>query len=107
MARLARLHLDDAEAEAMRDELGRVLDHVASLQAIDVEGVEPLTHPRPMAHRLADDVVEPSPTMDGLLIAGPDSAPQRDGLHIAVPPPLPPADQPDRDAGQQRGVDRP
>lgn len=44
LARLARLHLTDDEVEAYRQELTRVLEYVAQLNAVNVEGLEPTTH---------------------------------------------------------------
>jgi aspartyl-tRNA(Asn)/glutamyl-tRNA(Gln) amidotransferase subunit C len=44
VARLARLHLDEPEVQRMARELSAVLDHVAKIGELDLEGVEPTAH---------------------------------------------------------------
>jgi aspartyl-tRNA(Asn)/glutamyl-tRNA(Gln) amidotransferase subunit C len=44
VARLARLQLSDAEIEPMARELSAVLDHVAKIGELDLEGVPATTH---------------------------------------------------------------
>ena len=44
VARLARLQLADEEVEPMARELSAVLDHVAKISELDLDGVEPTTH---------------------------------------------------------------
>lgn len=44
IARLARLTLDEAEQAAYTQELNAILGYARQLMAIDVSGVEPLTH---------------------------------------------------------------
>src|SRR5690349_7509838 len=44
VARLARLELDESEVETISAELSKVLDHVASISELDLDGVEPTTH---------------------------------------------------------------
>ena len=44
VARLARLRLDDAEMEALRHDLERILDDFSALAGVDVTGVEPTAH---------------------------------------------------------------
>ena len=43
VARLARIAIDDGEAERLRDGLNGILGFVEQLQQVDVEGVEPMT----------------------------------------------------------------
>lgn len=61
VARLARLHLEESEVDAFRPQLAGVLDHVASLESVDTDGVEPMAHPLDLVNRLAAD--EPGETM--------------------------------------------
>ncbi|HWS76472.1 MAG TPA: Asp-tRNA(Asn)/Glu-tRNA(Gln) amidotransferase subunit GatC [Quisquiliibacterium sp.] len=59
IARLARLALSEDEAATTQAQLGSVFGLIERLQAVDTEGVEPMTHPQPMALRLrADEVTE-------------------------------------------------
>lgn len=44
VARLARLRLDEAEMEALRHDLERILDDFSALAGVDVTGVEPTAH---------------------------------------------------------------
>ncbi len=60
-AHLARLGLNDDEAERYVDDLSRILDMVDRLQAVDTQGVAPLAHPLDTTQRLrADEVTEPN-----------------------------------------------
>lgn len=43
VAKLARIAVSDTEAETMQGELNEILEWVEQLQAVDVEGVEPMT----------------------------------------------------------------
>ncbi len=60
IAHLARLALSDAEIEGLRTELSAILTHMDALGAVDVDGVEPMTHPVPIEHPLRPDHIEPS-----------------------------------------------
>lgn len=81
VAKLARLHLSDAEAAAMTEKLGQVLGYVGMLQELDVEGVEPLTHALDQINVFREDKAEPGLTPQEAL----RNAPDRDGDYFAVP----------------------
>ena len=61
IANLARLHLQAAEAERMREQINGFFSIVEAMQAVDTTGVEPLAHPvaaiQEVQLRLRDDVV--------------------------------------------------
>jgi aspartyl-tRNA(Asn)/glutamyl-tRNA(Gln) amidotransferase subunit C len=57
VARLARIHVSDAEAEALRGDLNTILGWVEQLNEVDVTGVEPMTSVIPMAMKKRDDEV--------------------------------------------------
>ncbi|WP_192036560.1 Asp-tRNA(Asn)/Glu-tRNA(Gln) amidotransferase subunit GatC [Halomonas sp. YLGW01] len=58
-AHLARLGLDETEANRYVDDLTRILKMVDQLQAVDTDGVAPLAHPLDATQRLrADEVTE-------------------------------------------------
>jgi aspartyl-tRNA(Asn)/glutamyl-tRNA(Gln) amidotransferase subunit C len=61
VASLARLRLEEAEIPPMRAQLAGILDHVRHLEALDVEGVEPMAHPLDLVNRFGED--EPGPVM--------------------------------------------
>lgn len=59
-AHLARLGLNDDEAARYVDDLNRILKMADRLQAVETEGVAPLSHPLDATQRLrADEVTEP------------------------------------------------
>ena len=60
IANLARLELQPAEAEHMREQINGFFSIVEAMQAVDTTGVQPLAHPvaaiQDIALRLRDDV---------------------------------------------------
>ncbi len=61
VARLARLEFSDEEVELMAGELSSVLDHVARIGELDLDGVLPTTHVVELSGRLRAD--EPRPCL--------------------------------------------
>ena len=61
IANLARLQLQPAEAERMREQINGFFSIVEAMQAVDTTGIEPLAHPvaaiQEVQLRLRDDVV--------------------------------------------------
>jgi aspartyl-tRNA(Asn)/glutamyl-tRNA(Gln) amidotransferase subunit C len=56
-ARLARIAIDDAEADAVLEQLTRIFGMIEEMQAVDVSGVEPLAHAQDVMLRLREDCV--------------------------------------------------
>ncbi|MBL8509448.1 Asp-tRNA(Asn)/Glu-tRNA(Gln) amidotransferase subunit GatC [Chitinimonas sp. JJ19] len=56
IARLARLQVNDTEVAEVEQKLNGILGLIEQLQAIDTEGVEPMSHARDVALRLREDV---------------------------------------------------
>ena len=81
VANLARIHLSDEEKRVYVAQLGKVLDHFARLDELDVSNVEPTAHAAPVYNVWREDV--PGPTMspaDAVM-----NAPvKRDG-HVVMP----------------------
>ena len=71
IARLARIAVSDAEAEAMVSELNNILGWVEQLGEVDVTGVEPMTAVIPNQLRLRDDVVTDGDVRDKVLANAP------------------------------------
>ncbi len=75
VAHLARLELTDDEVRTYSSQLGRILEYVQSLQAVDVSGVVPLISPADEADGegtlLREDDREPS--CEGILDCAPDT----------------------------------
>ncbi len=78
---LARLDLGEEETAAMSDQLTRILDYVAQLEALDTTGVEPTTHPVTLGEAFRDDAVRPSLPTEAALA----NAPATDGASFIVP----------------------
>jgi aspartyl-tRNA(Asn)/glutamyl-tRNA(Gln) amidotransferase subunit C len=84
VARLARLDLSDAEVDTFTDQLAKVLDHAADVEALDVADVPPTAHPYPLVNVLRAD--EPTATLDRAdVLAG---APVAEDGQFRVPPVL-------------------
>ena len=82
MARLARLDLSEEELEHYTDQLAAILDHAADIEALDLEGVEPMTHPVPLVNVLREDIVRPCLDRGEVLAA----APAAESGRFKVPP---------------------
>lgn len=82
VARLARLELSPEETEAFRTQLGSILDHFKSLQALDLTDVPATSHVLPMANVLREDVPERPLPREEVLAAAPAA---EDGYFV-VPP---------------------
>jgi aspartyl-tRNA(Asn)/glutamyl-tRNA(Gln) amidotransferase subunit C len=57
VAHLARIAVNEDEAERMTGELNAILGFVEQLNEVDIEGVEPMTSVTPMKMRLREDAV--------------------------------------------------
>ena len=71
IARLARIAVTDAEAEAMVPELNNILGWIEQLQEVDVGGIEPMTAVIPNTLRLRDDVVTDGGVREAVLANAP------------------------------------
>ena len=79
VARLARIAVRDDELEPLADELGAILGWVEQLQALDVEGVEPMTSVTPMSLKRRTDEVTDGERRDDILANAPDA---REGFFV-------------------------
>lgn len=82
VARLARLRLTDEELERFTGQLGAVLDHARDVDALDLDDVEPTSHPYPLRNIMREDVVSASVDRDEVLAA----APAAEDHQFRVPP---------------------
>lgn len=81
VARLARLALDDAELERMREQLNGILGYIDKLRALDTSTVEPTSHAVPLVNVMRDDATWPCLSQDEALA----NAPDRSGEFFRVP----------------------
>jgi aspartyl-tRNA(Asn)/glutamyl-tRNA(Gln) amidotransferase subunit C len=56
-ARLARIAIEDTEADAVLEQLRRIFDMIEEMRAVDVSGVDPMAHAQDVVLRLREDVV--------------------------------------------------
>lgn len=75
VALLARLALREDALEGHRDSLRAVLGYVETLRGLNVEGVEPLSHPESIAARLDLDAPRPGLPRESLLAMAPEIDP--------------------------------
>jgi aspartyl-tRNA(Asn)/glutamyl-tRNA(Gln) amidotransferase subunit C len=57
IAKLARLELSPAEAETTRDQLNSIFGFIEQLQAVNTDGIEPMSHAVDVVQRLRPDAV--------------------------------------------------
>jgi aspartyl-tRNA(Asn)/glutamyl-tRNA(Gln) amidotransferase subunit C len=74
VARLARLRLTDEELERMPGELSKILEHVETMNKLDLDGVEPTSHVVEVQNVLREDEPRPSLPRDRALAGAPDAA---------------------------------
>jgi aspartyl-tRNA(Asn)/glutamyl-tRNA(Gln) amidotransferase subunit C len=79
IAKLARIGLSPAETAKMSEELGRILEFVEQLQAVDIEGIAPTDQVTGLEDVWREDVVKPSLPREQLLANAPA---QKDGYIV-------------------------
>lgn len=80
-AHLARLRVADADFAPLAAELASILDHARGLEALDLAGVEPLSHAADLEATLAEDTPGGELLREALVAI----APEMDGPYIRVP----------------------
>ena len=75
---LAKLELSDEEKEAAKSDMGRMLDYIDKLNALDTNGVEPMSHVFPVHNVFREDVVTNGDDRDNMLANAPE---ERDGQY--------------------------
>lgn len=81
VARLSRLALTSEQVHDYRAKLASVLGYMDRLREVNVDGVEPMSHPGDLFAVLAEDV--PGPTLDPKVLQ--DMAPAAIDGFVAVP----------------------
>ena len=67
IAHLARLQLSEEEKERYREQLSSILEHVAKLQSVDTEDIQPMSSVVAERSRLREDIVGDCLTSEELL----------------------------------------
>lgn len=70
---LAKLELSEAEREAAKKDMGRMLDYIDKMNELDTEGVEPMSHAFPVHNVFREDVVENGDDRENILKNAPES----------------------------------
>ena len=83
VARLARLALHEDELDSTAAELSSILEHVAAIEELDLDGVEPTAHIGDVRDSLRADQVAPSLPRDIALAPAP--AVRDDGFLVPSP----------------------
>ena len=82
VARLAQLALSEDELDAFTSQLAAVLDHAADLAALNVDDIEPSTHPFPLKNVLRVDEPGEGFEIEEVL----EGAPEVEEHQFRVPP---------------------
>ena len=81
VAKLARIRVDESDLPALADELNGIVSFMEQLNAVNVDGVEPMTSVTPMRLKRRADVVTDGNMPERILKNAPDA---REGF-FAVP----------------------
>ena len=57
VAHLARIEISDEQAASVLRDLRRIFELIERMQAVDVSGIEPMSHAQDLALRLREDMV--------------------------------------------------
>jgi len=71
VAHLARLRLSDEELRRFTSQLSAVLDHAKDVEALQLEGVEPMAHPLPLENVTRKDEIHEMVERDSILAQAP------------------------------------
>jgi aspartyl-tRNA(Asn)/glutamyl-tRNA(Gln) amidotransferase subunit C len=83
VAKLARLRLTDDEVDRMAAELSTILEHVETMNQLDLGGVEPTSHVVDLTNVLRDDVPRDGLDRETALEQAPDRA--ESGFRVPSP----------------------
>ncbi len=81
VAELARLELTDEEKAVFQPQLENIVRYVEKISSVDVSGVEPMMHGRPLVNSFREDVVRASLPAEVALA----NAPKRVGDEFLLP----------------------
>ncbi len=73
VATLARLHLEDAQIDTFTGQLAAILEHATDVEALDLDDVEPTSHPYPLVNVLRTDEAGATLTNADALAAAPQA----------------------------------
>ena len=71
---LARLRLHEDERESAKNEMNKIIDYMDTLNKIDTNGIEAMSHAFPVKNVFRKDEVNPSINREDLLLNAPDKS---------------------------------
>ena len=83
MAHLARLEINDQEAESTLVKLSGILGLIAQMQAVDTTGITPMSHSQDLTQRLRDDVITKTNEREAFQAIAPKLGNGSDDLAVA------------------------
>lgn len=78
---LAKLELSAEEKEAAKADMEKMLDYIDTLNELDTDGIEPMSHVFPVNNVFREDIVTNGNNLEETLA----NAPQRSGDSFKVP----------------------
>ncbi len=72
VAALARIEIPEDDVDAVRDQLGAILEAVGKVSELDLSEVAPMTHPLELVNEWAEDEPRPSLSREEALGNAPD-----------------------------------
>ncbi len=81
IAHLARLRFKEEELKVFESQVSNILSFVDQLKEVNVDGIEPTSHPLSLANVFREDSIQPSLNIDEFLKA----APKARGRFFEVP----------------------
>ena len=79
IAHLARIEINDSEANATLIKLSGILDLIEQMQAVDTTGITPMLHSQDLVQRLREDVVTQTNQREAFQAIAPAT---QDGLYL-------------------------
>ncbi|OJZ17798.1 MAG: asparaginyl/glutamyl-tRNA amidotransferase subunit C [Thiobacillus sp. 65-29] len=71
IARLARIEIDDAQAQATQGQLNTIFGLIAAMQAVNTTGIAPMAHAQEVFQRLREDAVTEADRRDAFQAIAP------------------------------------
>jgi aspartyl-tRNA(Asn)/glutamyl-tRNA(Gln) amidotransferase subunit C len=79
VAHLARIEVNDAEAQSTLGHLNGIFTLIEAMQAVDTRGIEPMAHAQDLAQRLRNDQVSEINRREDFLALAPET---EQGLYL-------------------------
>lgn len=78
---LAKLNLSETEKEKAKEDMEKMLDYIDTLNELDTEGIEPMSHVFPVHNVFREDVIQNGDDREAIL----SNAPQKKDGSFEVP----------------------